>query len=78
MADNGIFISEGLAEYINNYRKDQELVLCEQSMIADAMCGLEITIHGMHVDSRTERLLRNAMSVISTYHYLLDKIAENK
>jgi hypothetical protein len=73
-----IFISKGLAEFISNYRKDQETVLCEQSMIADAMCGLEITIHGMHVDNRTEKLLRNAMSVISSYHYLLDKITETK
>jgi hypothetical protein len=73
-----IFISKGLAEFISNYRNDHESVLCEQSMIADAMCGLEITIHGMHVDNRTEKLLRNAMSVISSYHYLLDKITETK
>lgn len=68
------FITPDLIEYIKKYRTDEELVCVEQSMIADAMCGLEITIFGMHVDSRTEELLKRAMSVVSSYHWILEMI----
>ena len=67
-------ISPALMEYINKYRTDSELVSSEKSMIADAMCGIEIAISGMNVDNRTETLLHRAASVISSYHWLLDLI----
>lgn len=66
------YLNPNLIDYIKKYRTDEELVSAEQSMIADAMCGLEITIFGMHVDERTSDLLRRAMSVISSYHWMLE------
>lgn len=76
--DTQTFISPDLIKYIKQYRTDEELISLEQSMIADAMCGLEITISGMYADKRTEGLLKRAMSVISSYHYLLSLIRKEK
>ena len=77
METNPIFISKNLSDFISNYRKDQELVFNEMNTIADAMCGLDITISGLHVDKRTECLLKRAMDAISSYHWLLGMIAES-
>lgn len=70
--DSQTYIDPDLIDYIKTYRTDEELVHEEQSMIADAMCGLEITIFGMHVDERTANLLKRAMSVVSSYHWILE------
>lgn len=78
METNPIFISENLSDFINKYRTDEELVANEMGTIADAMCGLDITISGMHVDKRTEALLKRAMDAISTYHWVLSLISERK
>lgn len=75
---NPTYVSSALIEYINKYRSDAELVNAEQSMIADAMCGLEIAIFGMHVDERTSNLLRRAMSVVSSYHWMLEMMQKEK
>lgn len=75
--DTQTYISPDLAEYINKCRTDNELIAAEHSTIADAMCGLEITISGFHVDDRTSELLRRAMSVISTYHWVLEMMQKN-
>ena len=72
------YISPDLAEYIKKCRTDNELIASENSTIADAMCGLEITISGMHVDERTSGLLRSAMSIISTYHWVLEMMQKEK
>ena len=72
------YISPDLAEYIKKCRTDFELIAAEHSTIADAMCGLEITISGLHVDERTSGLLRSAMSIISTYHWVLEMIQKEK
>lgn len=72
--DAQTYITPDFINYIKKYRTDDELFMCEQSMIADAMCGLEITILGMHVDSRTEELLKRAISVVSSYHWMLEMI----
>ena len=72
--DARTYITPDLIEYINKYRTDEDLVFSEQSMIADAMCGLEIAIDGMCVDNRTEELLKRAMSVVSSYHWILEMI----
>jgi hypothetical protein len=72
------YISPDLADYINKCRTDNELIASENSTIADAMCGLEITITGLHVDDRTSELLRRAMSVISTYHWVLEMMQKEK
>lgn len=76
--DAQTFITPDLIKYIKQYRADDKLVSAEQSMIADAMCGLEITILGMHVDKRTEELLKRAMSVISSYHWMLEMMQKDK
>lgn len=78
METNPIFISKNLSDFINKYRADEELVLNEKSTIADAMCGLDITISGLHVDNRTESLLKSAMDAVSSYHWLLGLISERK
>lgn len=78
METNTTFISRNLSDFINKYRTDEELVFNEKSTIADAMCGLDITISGMHVDSRTEALLKRAMDAISSYHWILSLISERK
>ena len=78
METNQIFISKELSEYINNFRKDERCVLNEMRTIADAMCGLEITLSGMFVDENTEDLLKQAMSAISSYHWLLSLIEKEK
>lgn len=76
--DTHTYISPDLAEYIKKCRTDYELIASENSTIADAMCGLEITISGLHVDERTSVLLRRAMSVISTYHWVLEMMQKEK
>lgn len=76
--DTQTFITPDLIKYIKQYRTDDELVNTEQSMIADAMCGLEITIFGASVDKRTEELLKRAMSVISSYHWMLEMIRKDR
>lgn len=68
------YISPDLADFINKYRTDEGLVMCEQSMIADSMCGIENAIFGMQVDERTEKLLKRAATTISSYHWLLEMI----
>lgn len=78
METNQIFISKNLSDFIDKYRTDQELVANEMSTIADAMCGLDITISGIHVDKRTECLLKRAMDAISSYHWLLSLIEKEK
>lgn len=78
METNPIFISKNLSEFIRKYREDQELVSNEMRTIADAMCGLDITISGLHVDKRTESLLKRAMDAISSYHWILGLIDERK
>jgi hypothetical protein len=72
------YISSDLTNYIKRYRTDEEMILSEQSMIAEAMCGIEIAISGMHVDKRTESLLKVAASVVSSYHWLLEMIRKEK
>lgn len=76
--DAQTYISPDLADFITKYRTDPEMVSCEQSMIADSMCGIENTISGMHVDERTEQLLRRAATTISTYHWILELIRKGK
>ena len=76
--DAQTFITPDLIDYIKKYRSDEEMVLSEQNMIADAMCGIEITVSGMHVDERTIGLLKTAMSVISTYHWVLELMRREK
>jgi len=78
METNPIFISKNLSDFIIKYREDQELVSNKMSTIADAMCGLDITISGLHVDKRTESLLKSAMDAISSYHWILGMIAERQ
>ena len=72
------YISSDLTNYIKRYRTDEEMILSEQSMIAEAMCGIKIAISGMHVDKRTEGLLKVAASVVSSYHWLLEMIRKEK
>ena len=76
--DAQTYISPDLADYIKKCRTDNELIASENSTISDAMCGLEITITGLHVDDRTCELLRRAMSVISTYHWVLEMMQKGK
>lgn len=76
--DAQTFIAPDLMNYIKQHRTDVETVLAEQSMIAEAMCGIEIAISGMHVDKRTEGLLKVAASVVSSYHWLLEMIRKEK
>ena len=66
-----------LERFIHQYRTDEECMFSEKSSIADAMCGISNAIEGMQVDERTERLLKRAMSVVTSYHWFLELI-ENK
>lgn len=75
---NTTFITPDMIDYIKRYRTDTELVLAEQSMIADAMCGIENAIYGMMVDKRTENLLKRAMTVVASYHWMLEMIEKEK
>ena len=67
-----ITLHPDLANFIKLYQTDESRMYHEKDLIADAMCGIENTIAGMHVDDRTERLLKSAMSVVTSYHWLLE------
>lgn len=78
METNPIFISKNLSDFIGKYRTDEELVAVEMRTIADAMCGLDLTVSGMFVDKRTESLLKSAMDAITSYHWILSLIDERE